>query len=195
MTNTNPTKTNPTNTNPTNTAATTAVTTPPAASPSRRERDDLAGLLERQRSFLRYTTAGLDDDRATRRTTVSELTLAGLVKHVAATERAWIAFAGGDTAAVSPEGAERWADEFRMLPGETLAGLLEAYADTARATERFLATAELDATHPLPEAPWFEPGSRWSVRQVLLHIAVETAQHAGHADIIRESLDGQRTMG
>src|SRR5690606_7498582 len=120
-TTTNPTTTNPTTTNPTNTAATTtAVTTPPAASPSRRERDDLAGLLERQRSVLRCTTAGLDDDRATRRTTVSELTLAGLVKHVAATERAWIALAGGDTAAVSPEGAERWADEFRMLPGETL---------------------------------------------------------------------------
>jgi hypothetical protein len=50
-------------------------------------------------------------------------------------------------------------------------------------------------SHPLPIAPWFEPGARWSVRRVLLHIIAETAQHAGHADILRESLDGSKTMG
>ena len=44
-------------------------------------------------------------------------------------------------------------------------------------------------------APWFPPGARWSARRVLLHIIAETAQHAGHADIIRESLDGAKTMG
>ena len=49
---------------------------------------------------------------------------------------------------------------------------------------------DLDASHPLPEAPWFEKGASWSARRVLLHILAETAQHAGHADIIRESLDG-----
>jgi hypothetical protein len=53
----------------------------------------------------------------------------------------------------------------------------------------------LDDSHPLPEAPWFEPGARWSARRVILHILAETAQHAGHADIIRESLDGAKTMG
>jgi uncharacterized protein DUF664 len=54
---------------------------------------------------------------------------------------------------------------------------------------------DLDVSHPLPSAPWFEPGARWSTRRVLLHIIAETAQHAGHADIIRESLDGSKTMG
>jgi hypothetical protein len=44
-------------------------------------------------------------------------------------------------------------------------------------------------------APWFEPGARWSVRRALLHVIAETAQHAGHADIIREALDGAKTMG
>ena len=48
---------------------------------------------------------------------------------------------------------------------------------------------------PLPKAPWHEPGSRWSARRVLLHVIAETAQHAGHADIIRESLDGAKSMG
>ncbi|MEP6625690.1 MAG: DUF664 domain-containing protein, partial [Acidimicrobiia bacterium] len=53
----------------------------------------------------------------------------------------------------------------------------------------------LDADHALPEAPWFEPGARWSARRTLLHIIAETAQHAGHADIIREAIDGAKTMG
>nr|WP_299520382.1 DUF664 domain-containing protein [uncultured Serinicoccus sp.] len=54
---------------------------------------------------------------------------------------------------------------------------------------------DLDATHPLPQAPWFEEGASWSVRRVALHMLAEIAQHAGHADIIREAIDGQRTMG
>jgi hypothetical protein len=54
---------------------------------------------------------------------------------------------------------------------------------------------DLDTTHRLPEAPWFEPGARWSVRRVLLHVVAETAQHAGHADILRESIDGRKSMG
>jgi hypothetical protein len=54
---------------------------------------------------------------------------------------------------------------------------------------------DLDASQPLPEAPWFPPGARWSARRVLLHIIAETSQHAGHADIIREAIDGAKTMG
>ena len=81
-------------------------------------------------------------------------------------------------------------------PGETLAGLLEAYANVARRTDELVATLpDLDASHPLPQAPWFEPGASWSARRVLLHVIAETAQHAGHADIIRESIDGAKSMG
>jgi hypothetical protein len=54
---------------------------------------------------------------------------------------------------------------------------------------------DLDASHPLPQAPWFEPGAHWSARRTLLHILAETSQHAGHADILREAIDGQKTMG
>ncbi len=83
-----------------------------------------------------------------------------------------------------------------MLPGDTLAGLLDGYEQVARRTEELVWTLpDLDAVHPLPEAPWFEPGANWSIRRVLLHILAETAQHAGHADIIREALDGQKSMG
>lgn len=85
---------------------------------------------------------------------------------------------------------------FRMLPSETLASLLARYQEVARRTDELVTTLpSLDLSHPLPEAPWFEPGARWSARRVLLHIATETAQHAGHADILRETVDGQKSMG
>jgi hypothetical protein len=45
----------------------------------------------------------------------------------------------------------------------------------------------------MPEAPWNEPGAVRSVRRVLMHVIAETAQHAGHADILRETLDGQKS--
>jgi len=74
--------------------------------------------------------------------------------------------------------------------------VLENYAQVARQTEELVAQLpDLEAAHPLPPARWFEPGARWTARRVLLHMIGETAQHAGHADIIRESLDGAKSMG
>lgn len=52
---------------------------------------------------------------------------------------------------------------------------------------------DLEVSHPLPDAPWNEPGARHSARRVLIHIVAETTQHAGHADILRESIDGRTT--
>ena len=75
-------------------------------------------------------------------------------------------------------------------------GLLDYYEEVARRTDELVRPLpDLDADPAAAEAPLVEPGARWSARQSLLHILAETAQHAGHADIIRESLDGQKTMG
>ena len=88
------------------------------------------------------------------------------------------------------------ANSFRMLPGDTLAGVLEQYDEVARRTDELVRSVpDLDASQPLPEAPWFEPGARWTARRVFVHIVAETAQHAGHADILREAIDGQKSMG
>ena len=163
------------------------------------ERGDLVQSLDRQRQFLRQTTRGLTDEQAAQRTTASELSLGGLIKHVTLVERQWINFilegpsamGGRDEASMTA-----WMDAFRMGEGDTLPRLLEAYEEVARRTDDLVVTIpDLDADQPLPEAPWHEPGSRWSARRVLLHVIAETAQHAGHADIIRESLDGAKTMG
>jgi len=164
------------------------------------ERADIADTLAKHRGFLRYTTRDLSDEQAAQRTTVSELCLGGIIKHVTAVERRWTRFIALGPSAMgkwdSPEQMQQFVDGFRMLPGETLARLLDDYANTARATDELVAALpDLDVSQPLPEAPWYPPGARWSARRVLLHIIAETSQHAGHADIIREALDGAKTMG
>lgn len=161
------------------------------------ERADLLETLAKHRALLRGTVRGLTNEQAAQRTTVSELCLGGLIKHVSATERGWASFIIGGAAAMrDAAGGEDWAAGFRMLDGETLAGLLAGYEEVARRTDALVATLpDLDRSHALPEAPWFERGARWSARRVLLHVIAETAQHAGHADIIRESMDGAKSMG
>jgi uncharacterized damage-inducible protein DinB len=159
------------------------------------ERADLLRTLAKHRGFLRFTVRGLTDGQAALRTTKSQLCLGGLIKHVATTEDRWMRFAVGGAEAMQSEPID-WEGQFRMSEGETLAGLLDTYEQVASETDELVSTlADLDVSHPLPEAPWFEPGTSWSVRRVLLHIIAETSQHAGHADILRESLDGSKTMG
>ena len=158
------------------------------------ERADLLETPAKHRGFLRFTVRDLTDDQAAKRTTTSELCLGGLIKHVTGVEQRWMRFAVGGAEAMHSEPVD-WAGQFRMADGETLADLLTAYERVAEATDELVTTLDLDVAHDLPVAPWFEPGKTWSVRRVLLHIIAETAQHAGHADIIRESLDGQKTMG
>ncbi|WP_460715246.1 mycothiol transferase [Nocardioides dilutus] len=171
------------------------------------ERTDILEALTKHRELFRFTVQGLTDEQASMRTTASELTLGGLVKHVTATEKEWARFvvegprehtvdwANIDWSNPPAEVLEH-ANGFRMLQGETLAGLLDAYAAVAAATDALVESVDsLDDSHELPSAPWFPPGARWSARRVFLHILAETSQHAGHADIIRESLDGQKSMG
>ncbi|MFJ6837072.1 DinB family protein [Streptomyces sp. NPDC091209] len=190
---------------------TTGTTTSPTLDA---ERADLLDQLGAARSALLTTVHGLGDEQAGERPTVSALCLGGLVKHVASMEDAWMRFVAegpsalrydlpegvtwGDFAAGTAREYPQWAidhqNDFRMLPGDTLTGILGRYEQVAARTADVIAAApDLSATHPLPEAPWNEPGTVRSVRRVLTHLIAETAQHAGHADILRETLDGQKS--
>jgi hypothetical protein len=159
------------------------------------ERADLLQTLAKHRGFLRQTVQGLTDEQAATRSTVSELCLGGLIKHVAGVERAWADFIRYGAEGFYREPVD-WAGQFKMLEGETLAGHLAFYEQVARSTDELVASLpDLDLAHELPSQPWFEKGARWSARRVLLHIIAETSQHAGHADILREAIDGAKTMG
>ena len=183
---------------------------------SEQERTDLIEALNRHRGFLLTTAEGLTEEQARTASTVSALTIGALLKHVADTEEQWMAFAvrgadafawgdgDGDDAqeevdwasAFITDDGSAWVDpRFILSDADTLPVLRERIAEVARHTAEVIGGADLDATHPLPVAPWFEAGASWSVRRVALHLLAEVSQHAGHADIIREAMDGQKTMG
>ncbi|NUT95333.1 MAG: DinB family protein [Saccharothrix sp.] len=157
------------------------------------EKADLLSTLAKHRGFLKYTVQGITDEQARETPTKSALSLGGLIKHVRTVEESWMRFAVGGATLMESEEPD-WENGFRLVPGETLADTLAAYEETARKTDALVADLDLNTAHPLPEAPWFAKES-WTVRRVLLHLIAETSQHAGHADIIRETLDGQKTMG
>ena len=169
------------------------------------ERADLLDALGKQRFFLRFTTRDLTDEQAKQSPTVSTLSLGGLIKHVTDTEQAWVRFIEDGPDAMTGNGKDwtEWTEDdyaerektFALQPGETLAGVLARYEEVARHTDELIATVDLDLSQPLPDAPWFPPGTCWSARRALVHIVAETAQHSGHADIIREALDGAKSMG
>ncbi|MBO0854358.1 MAG: DUF664 domain-containing protein, partial [Nocardia sp.] len=110
------------------------------------ERADLVAVLDKHRGFLRFTVRDLTDEQAAARPTVSELCLGGLIKHVTAAEKNWAEFSAGrgdsrkKFADMTAEDFQRRADEFRMLPGETLAGLLTEYDEVARRTNDLIQT-------------------------------------------------------
>jgi uncharacterized damage-inducible protein DinB len=196
----------------------TAAQETPMSSTDADERADLLAELAQARHWLVFPTRDLTDEQAGSRPTRSQLCLAGLIKHVAKVEEGWMRFAvegaAEDEGFELPEGMtlddfEGWIasldekpawlvereNEFTLLPDETLAGVVAHYEDVAARTEATLATLpDLNARHELPKAPWHEPGTSWSVRRVLLHIIAETTQHAGHADMLREHIDGATSM-
>lgn len=157
------------------------------------EKTDLLDALAEQREPLLITVRGLTGEQAVRRTTVSELALGGIVKHLARGEEVWTRImVKGD--GELPDGMLDMG-QYRLTAGDTLQGLLERYAAAARATEDAVTVLpDLDHSVPLPRTPWSPPEpEHWSARRILLHLIRETAQHAGHADIIREALKSANT--
>ncbi len=147
-------------------------------------------MLADQRALFRITLRGVDDEQARRRTTVSELTLGGLLHHLVNCERHWTS-----VIVQRDENAEldvsKFGGEYVMAAEETVAGLLATWDEVAAATAELIRSVDsLDSSIPTPTAPW-TPERIWqSVRYTVLHILREIAHHSGHADIIREALDG-----
>jgi uncharacterized damage-inducible protein DinB len=156
------------------------------------EHDLLLGFVRQQREVLRLTAYGLTDDQARRPAAPpSPLSVGGLVKHVTLVEQSWIDMILERERPASAE--DDYADAFMMRDDETLADLLAASVAVGEETERVVrAIPDLGQRVPVPRGvPWFPQDlDAWSVRWVLMHLVSETARHAGHADIVREAIDG-----
>ena len=158
------------------------------------ERDDLLAIVGDQRRNFLFTVDGVTDAQAAERTTVSELTLGGIVKHLGGVQRSWLEAIDGtapDVYAMS----DLDPDYNQMTGSDTLAGLVADFHATAADFDRTVrAEPDLDRGITLPRYPWSPPQPVvWTVRHILLHIFREIAHHSGHADIIREALDGGNT--
>jgi uncharacterized damage-inducible protein DinB len=156
------------------------------------ETEQLLAYIEQQRDGLRFSAYGLTDEQARLTPTAGTLSIGGLVKHVALMERSWM-----DT--VLQREANRADQEaayetgFELGPDETLADVLAQLDEAAEETETVVRElADLNRPVPVPQGvPWFPDDlDAWTLRWVLLHLVEEIARHAGHADIVRESVDG-----
>jgi uncharacterized damage-inducible protein DinB len=171
---------------------------PALASPVADERSALREYLAYHQSAFFAVAYGLTDEQARQTPTVSELSIGGLIKHVTGMQRTWMSrvAAAPDAPPKDPrsfdEIAKDFGDQHVMRPDETLDGLLRAFQAENATSLRLTEIADLDAKVPVPkDIPWFPKGIKdWSVRWVILHVINELTRHSGHADIIRESIDG-----
>lgn len=167
---------------------------PPAAD----ERQSLLEFLAFQQNAFFAAAYGLTDEQARATPSVSALSIGGLIKHTTAVQSGW-----AQRAASAPdfppkddrpfeEIAAEYAEQHVMRADETLAQLLDNLKHQNAETLRVFSEVDLTTPVPVPhEVPWFpQDVDHWSVRWVIMHLVEELSRHAGHADIVRESIDG-----
>jgi uncharacterized damage-inducible protein DinB len=153
------------------------------------ERAGLCEFLDMQREALIEKLQGLTDDQARMAATASSLSLLSLIKHSAIWERRWfqVIVLGrsfpGEWPEVRPQGVD---PTFRLTDADTVETVVADYREQIAASQEILNSIDLDTPCAWPEMA--DQNLRW----VALHMIEETARHAGHADIIRETIDGSR---
>ncbi|WP_394770114.1 DinB family protein [Lacisediminihabitans sp.] len=154
------------------------------------ERATLEQFLDFQRATLLLKTEGLDREQLGRRLPSSELTLAGLLKHLAYVEDNWMqeSFLGNPPA--EPWASAPWDDdrdwEFHSAPDDEPGYLRTLYEAACARSRAVSAAAGLDDLSVERSCS----GELYSLRWILVHLIEETSRHNGHADLLRESIDG-----
>lgn len=152
------------------------------------ERDALLSYLDQMREALVRKVSGLSEQDARRASTVSSLSLLSIVKHSAVWERRWfqVIFAGRPDAGGWPAVRGEPDGTFALGDDDTVDSVVADYRVQSAASRDILAAGDLDARCALSDLA--DENLRW----VAMHMIQETARHAGHADIIREAIDGSR---
>jgi len=153
------------------------------------EREGLSEFLDMQREALIERLQSLSDSEARGTPTASALSLLSIVKHSAIWERRWfqVIVAGRSFEGEWPNTNDDEIDQtFQLTNEDSIQSVVNFYREQIVASQEILKNMELDAACAWPKL------SHRNLRWVALHMIEETARHAGHADIIRESLDGSR---
>ena len=166
--------------------------------PATGERQTLIEFLRFNQDAFSAVCYGLTDEQARSKPSVSALSIGGLIKHATGVQRSWVdrVKAAPDAPPADPRPFEDivadYADQYVMRDDETLEDLLARLREQNAETLQALGEVDLDTPVPVPQhVPWFPKDvANWSVRWVAMHLLEELSRHAGHADIIRESIDG-----
>jgi uncharacterized damage-inducible protein DinB len=151
------------------------------------ELETLGRYLDAYRQVVPWKLEGVDDEAARRAAVPSGTSLAGLLKHLALVERYWFqrVIAGRDVPIPWLDGEGDDADDgWHLGPGESLDDVVALYGREVAESRR------IQATLTDPDATVEVHGGPVSVRRILIHMVEEVARHAGHADILREQIDG-----
>ncbi|MEV6757556.1 DinB family protein [Streptomyces sp. NPDC051214] len=141
------------------------------------EKDTLRGVLDHLRNSVANKVADVPEPQVRTAMVPSGTSLLGLLKHLACVERFY--FLGED--------AGDWPATLRPTAKDSVEGLLADYRETVQRANQVIAAC-LDLAGPAPRAR--RRGAAPSMRWVLVHMIEETGRHAGHADILREQIDG-----
>jgi uncharacterized damage-inducible protein DinB len=154
------------------------------------ELEMLTGWLEHHRGILVWKCEGLTAEQLRRRAVPpSTLSLLGLVRHMAEVERGWFraVFLGEDVPDLYDRSADEDAD-FNDVDQAEPAAAFDAFERECAASR--LALAQAPSLDALSKRPSERTGEPWSLRWIVTHMIEEYARHNGHADLLRETVDG-----
>ncbi|MGP9537273.1 mycothiol transferase [Brachybacterium sp. AOP43-C2-M15] len=164
------------------------------------ERDTLATFAAQQIRQVATALHGLTDEQLRQTPTASAMSLGALARHVLLiAEGGTAAIAAAPEAGPTPDRApEQLQAEGMVAPDalraeDTPESLVEELHGAADRLAIAIREADPDGDGPFDGAPWWDGRSRWTTRWYALHQVEEFARHAGHADILRESIDGRGT--
>jgi uncharacterized damage-inducible protein DinB len=164
---------------------------PPSASD---EATSLLAWLDFHRATLRQKADGLTQEQLAQRLLPSELTLGGLVKHMALVESSWLSRVFLDRPLIAPFDAVDWAADqdwdFHSAAQDTPEQLAALHDASVAAADEIVRDALADGGLDRLSVK-ARHGKHFDLRWILMHLVEEYARHNGHADLIRESIDGQ----
>jgi predicted enzyme related to lactoylglutathione lyase/uncharacterized damage-inducible protein DinB len=160
--------------------------------PVANETDAIAAFLSQAQDAFRTLLHGLTPHQAALAPSASSLSVGGLVKHATSVQRTWLASVESAPGCPGPASdVTDYLEGFTFREADSLEDLLRAYDEVGAAVLDAVRRVDLDTPVPVPDEPWFPKDVQaWSVRWVWGHLVEELTRHAGHGDIVRETIDG-----